>query len=125
MLYEKARTPQQWRTAMKRLFLIAILVAVLSAGCAYYQKEALPHGLYTASQMEGKNLTKGDYFVKTRYGFRLITIPISMPAPNEIIDSAIADHKAKGVTNVEVEFSEFNILLFQIPKIRVTGYVVK
>lgn len=110
---------------MKRLILVAMLVAVLSAGCAYYQKEALPHGLYTAPQMEGKNLAKGEYFVKTRYGFRLITIPISMPAPNEIIDSTISEHNAKGVTNVEVEFSEFNILLFQIPKIRVTGHLVK
>ncbi|NLH49622.1 MAG: hypothetical protein GX444_13625 [Myxococcales bacterium] len=110
---------------MKRLFVIAMLLAVLTAGCAYYQKEALPHGLYNASQMEAKNLAKGDYFVKTRYGFRLITIPISMPEPNEMIDTTISEHQAKGVTNVEVEFSEFNILLFQIPKMRITGYVVK
>jgi len=112
---------------MKRLLLLALIVAILAlaSGCAYYQKQAAPQKLYNAAEMEKSGMARGDYFVKKEYGFRLLTIPISVPEPNRMIDGVIAEHQAKGVTNVEVEFSEFNALLFGIPKMRVTGHVVK
>jgi hypothetical protein len=110
---------------MKRWLALGLLAAVLAAGCAYYQKQAMPKDLYTAPQMEAKGLTRGEHIVKTRYGFRLFTIPISVPEPNEMIANAIQEYKGVGITDVEVEFSEFNVFLFGIPKLRVSGDIVK
>lgn len=112
---------------MKRLLVIVAIMMMLAlvSGCAYYQKQVMPQKQYNATEMQKSGMNRGDYFVKKEYGFRLLTIPISVPEPNRMIDAVIAEHKAQGVTNVEVEFSEFNALLFGIPKMRVTGHVVK
>jgi uncharacterized protein YceK len=108
-----------------RWLLIALLAVALLSGCAYYQKQVAPQNFYTAPQMEAKGLKISNHVVKSRYGFRLLTIPISVPEPNEMIESAIRETGGKGITNLDVEFSEFNIFLFGIPKMRVTGDVVK
>jgi len=110
---------------MKPLLVTLALILLLAAGCAYYQKEVIPKDLYTASQIEDNGLTVGDHIVKSKYGFRLFTIPISMPEPSEMISSSIREYHGKGVTNLEVEFSEFNCLLFGIPKLKVTADIVK
>jgi hypothetical protein len=63
----------------KVLIVILPLLLCLLAGCAYYQKQALPEKYYTAAEMEKQGLERGDYFKKTRYGFRLFTIPAKCP----------------------------------------------
>jgi len=110
---------------MKRFLLLAITLMLLITACSYYQKEVIPSATYTAPSMKEQNLTTGEHVVKTRYGFRLITIPISLPSPNTMVAEAIKEHGGKGITNLDVEFSEFNILLFQIPKMTVSGDIVK
>ncbi|MDP8223343.1 MAG: hypothetical protein P9L99_08290 [Candidatus Lernaella stagnicola] len=110
---------------MKRIAMILLLAIFLVTGCAYYQKQAMPEKLYTAADMKAEGLQRDEFFTQTRYGFRLLTIPINVPEPNRMIAALIDERQARGVTNLEVEFSEFNVLLFSIPKIRVTGHLVK
>ncbi|HPM77113.1 MAG TPA: hypothetical protein PK961_08485 [bacterium] len=110
---------------MKRVLLVLVAMMLFFSACSYIQKEAIPEGLYTAPQMKADQLQRGDHVILTRYGFRLFTIPISLPQPNTMINTAIQDNQGKGITNLDVEFSEFNILIFQIPKIRIEGDIVK
>jgi len=110
---------------MKKLLLPALVLLLVLSACSYMQKEVVPEGLYTAPQMTAADLQKASHVEVSRYGFRLLTIPISMPDPNAMIADAIRTQEGQGITNLEVEFSEFNIILFQIPKIRIIGDIVK
>lgn len=110
---------------MKRSAIMLPLLLVLLNGCFYYQHQTLPEEYYTAADMERQGLERGEYFIKTSYGFRLFTIPCNMPQGNRMIDQAIREAEAQGVTDLEVEFNEVNLLLFQIPKLCVRGYTVK
>jgi hypothetical protein len=125
MLWDTCRFRNNKERGMKQVLLLLGLVALLiGPGCAYYNKQAMPEKLYTAPDMDAAGLTKDEYFVQTRYGFRLLSIPISVPEANKMISGIIAEHKAKGVTDIEIDFSEFNAFIFSVPKVRVKGYVV-
>jgi len=124
--------------AMKR-FALALALLGLLTGCVYYQKQGLPQNVFDADDLESAALTVKQQVQQTKYGFRLFTIPIIVPDSVVMTDDLIARHNAKGLTNVEVEFSEFNAvtmgamtnpagfvlgMLFQIPKVKVTGALV-
>jgi len=110
---------------MKRFVFLAMILLLAAVSCSYIQKEAVPEGLYTAPSMTTQNLHKSQHVVLTDYGFRLFTIPISIPDPNAMVADAVRANGGRGVTNLDVEFSEFNILLFQIPKMRIECDIVK
>jgi hypothetical protein len=123
----KATVSQQMGAPRMKCWLwwLVLGLLVLASGCAYYQKQAIPHKLYTAPDMETRGLMRGEHVIKTRYGFRLFTIPITMPEPNVMVEQAITEFRGVGITDLEIEFSEFNIWLFAIPKVRITGDIVR
>lgn len=123
---------------MKRLCLLLTLLWLVG-GCAYYQKQSLPQNVYSAADIASQQLTVKQQAHETKYGFRLFTIPIIMPDTIKVTDDLIERNNAMGLTDVEVEFSEFNALtvgtlgnpatflvsmIFQIPKVKVTGTLV-
>jgi len=124
---------------MRAIIPILLLMAILAC-CSYIQKEAIPMHLYTAGDIQKEKLTVGETVTETRYGFRLFTIPISVPEPVEMAEDLVRKNQARGLTDLDVEFSEFLgpsatagpemwaqviSLIFQIPKIEVTGRVVR
>jgi hypothetical protein len=117
---------------------VAVFALLLAApACSYYGLQTMPADVYTASDLAGGAYRVGEPIRVSRYGFRLFTIPISVPDPLPMMAARIRQNHAVGLTDVDVDFSEFGgggqlplgwggILefLFQVPKVTVTARLV-
>ena len=110
---------------MKKAVLLALAVVIFATGCMYVTREALPENLYTAPAIKAEGMEKFAHREVSRHGFRFLFIPISVPDPINIVDAMIVENRASGVTNLDVEFSELNLILFQIPRITVRADLVR
>jgi hypothetical protein len=119
---------------MKFAILLAAAVLLALPGCAYYKVQCEPGAVYTAADLSDHGYQVGGRVEATEYGFRLFTIPISMPQPNDMAATLVRQKQAVGLTDLDVEFSEFNGFdltpwgwgkllgfLFQVPKMTVSG----
>ncbi|MCZ7586046.1 MAG: hypothetical protein M5R36_23465 [Deltaproteobacteria bacterium] len=110
---------------MKRMVAALFVVAVFAGGCSYVTRDVKPEKLYTESSMRSEGLEKFTFRASTRYGFRLVFIPISVPDAMDMVDEMIVETRAAGLTNLDIEYSEANFLLFQIPKLTIRADMVR
>jgi len=125
---------------MRKFAGLCLIAVLLVAGCSYIQKQAVPMHTYTATDIAAEGRSVGATVSETRYGFRVLTIPISIPEPVDMAETLVARHDAAGLTDLEVEMSELfapwqiglptdlgNLigLIVQVPKITVKGRLVK
>jgi len=125
---------------MRKSILLLIALALLLGGCSYISKEAVPTHLYTRADLQREGAQPDQVVTPTRYGVRLFTIPLTVPQPNEMVDELVRTNNAKGIADLDVEMSElfspFMVapanpwatvigLIIQIPKVKVTGRVVR
>ena len=110
---------------MKTIILLCLCITFLASSCFCISRESIPEKVYTASEMQAAGLAKFEHREMTRCGFRLLFIPVSIPQPLDVVDALIYQNHAEGVTNLDVELSELNFLLFQVPKVRVSADLVR
>ncbi|MBZ0272586.1 hypothetical protein K8I61_11160 [bacterium] len=105
---------------------VAVLaLALFASGCHYVSHQLEPESFYSASDLKESNLEKFAHRDVTRSGFRLIYIPISMPSPRDTLDEVITLNHATGVTNLDLQVTELDLFLFQIPKVRICTDLVR
>jgi hypothetical protein len=110
---------------MRRIVLSVLLISVLCSTCVYVSREAIPERIYNAATLHQTGMEKFTHREMSNYGFRLLFIPISIPSPLKMTDAMIVESGAVGVTNLDVEYSEFNVFFFQIPKVTVRADMVR
>ncbi len=107
---------------MIRKSLLLCLVSFFLTGCAYYSKMAVPKRLVTEGHGQ---VTVVKHVKESATGFRIFTIPVSIPSANKVANNAIDQNGGDGIANLEVDFSEFNIFIVSFPHVTVEGDVVK
>jgi len=110
---------------MRKEIILCLFLALVLTSCLYIGRESVPEKLYSASSMNAAGMEKFAHREMTRCGFRLLFIPVKVPQPLDMVDALIYQNHAEGVTNLDVEFSELNFLLFQVPRVRVSADLVR
>jgi hypothetical protein len=110
---------------MKRSVFFVLALMIFATSCSYGWRSVVPERLYTSADMQAQGMERFAHREATKHGFRLCYITLSAPKPLDMVDALIVANRAEGVTNLDVESSEFNAYLFQIPRVVVRADLVR